>query len=109
MSSSRFPHPLVLLTGCIMAAAIGSHLLRAGEYERRDDPVTGRMTFYGTEVSRTARIEPVTPCGSVYVTEPFAAVLEMDAEGEFVCNYVGKIALPKNYGVFPLYRLARAG
>jgi uncharacterized ion transporter superfamily protein YfcC len=42
VSSSRFPHPLTLLTGCILAAALGSHLLPAGEYDRRDDPVTGR-------------------------------------------------------------------
>src|SRR3954469_5739047 len=42
MPSPRFPHPLVLLTGCILAAAIGSFLLPAGEYDRRDDPVTNR-------------------------------------------------------------------
>ncbi|MBX3485600.1 adenylate/guanylate cyclase domain-containing protein [Phenylobacterium sp.] len=71
------------------------------------DPVSRRMTFYGTEVSRTARIEPVTPSGSVYVTEPFAAVLEMEADHPFDCNYVGKTPLAKGYGVYPLYRLAR--
>jgi len=72
------------------------------------DPVTRRTTYYGTEVSRAARIEPVTPSGSVYVTEPFAAVLEMANDHPFVCNYVGKIALPKNYGIYPLYRLSRS-
>jgi class 3 adenylate cyclase/tetratricopeptide (TPR) repeat protein len=72
------------------------------------DPVTKRTTYYGSEVSRAARIEPVTPSGSVYVTEPFAAVLEMEADHPFVCNYVGKVALPKNYGIYPLYRLSRA-
>ncbi len=72
------------------------------------DPVSRRTTYYGTEVSRTARIEPVTPAGSVYVTEPFAAILEMEAANRFVCNYVGKTPLAKGYGVFPLYRLSRA-
>jgi adenylate cyclase len=72
------------------------------------DPVSARTTYYGTEVSRTARIEPVTPPGSVYVTEPFAAILEMEAANRFVCNYVGKTPLAKGYGVFPLYRLSRA-
>lgn len=72
------------------------------------DPVSRRTTYYGTEVSRAARIEPVTPSGSVYVTEPFAAVLEMDTDHPFACNYVGKIALPKGYGTYPLYRLKRA-
>ena len=36
------PHPLVLLTFCVILAAIASHLLPAGEYERRDDEETGR-------------------------------------------------------------------
>jgi class 3 adenylate cyclase/tetratricopeptide (TPR) repeat protein len=71
------------------------------------DPVTKRMNYYGTEVSKAARIEPVTPSGSVYVTEPFAAVLEMQNDHPFDCNYVGKIALPKGYGTYPLYRLSR--
>jgi class 3 adenylate cyclase len=71
------------------------------------DPVTERANYYGAEVSRAARIEPVTPPGTVYVTEPFAAVLEMEADDRFVCNYVGKTPLAKSYGVFPLYRLAR--
>jgi len=36
------PHPLVLLTACVILAAVASHLLPAGEYERRDDEATGR-------------------------------------------------------------------
>ena len=35
------PHPLVLLTGCVILAAVASHLLPAGEYDRRDDEATG--------------------------------------------------------------------
>ena len=51
-----FPHPLTLLTACILAAAIGSYLLPAGQYERRADPVTGRDvvvagTFHRVESS----------------------------------------------------------
>jgi uncharacterized ion transporter superfamily protein YfcC len=36
------PHPLALLSGCIVVAAILSYVLPAGEYERREDPSTGR-------------------------------------------------------------------
>ncbi|WP_293906843.1 adenylate/guanylate cyclase domain-containing protein [Phenylobacterium sp.] len=72
------------------------------------DPVTGRTTYYGSEVARAARIEPVTPPGSVYVTEPFAAILEMEPGHSFVCNYVGKVELPKGYGIYPLYHLKAA-
>jgi class 3 adenylate cyclase len=71
------------------------------------DPVTRRTTYYGSEVSRAARIEPITPSGAVYVTEPFAAVLEMEKDHPFTCAYVGKIALPKGYGTYPIYRLSR--
>ena len=42
MTRLSFPHPLTLLTACILAAAIGSYLLPAGQFERRADPVTGR-------------------------------------------------------------------
>jgi uncharacterized ion transporter superfamily protein YfcC len=38
----RIPHPLILLLGCLLAAALLSHLLPAGRYQRRDDPATGR-------------------------------------------------------------------
>ena len=38
----RVPHPLVLLTGCVIIAAAASHVLPAGEFDRRDDEATGR-------------------------------------------------------------------
>jgi len=39
---SRLPHPLVLLVGCVAIAAVLSYLVPAGQYERREDPGTGR-------------------------------------------------------------------
>ena len=36
------PHPLVLLTACVILAAVASHVLPAGEFDRRDDEATGR-------------------------------------------------------------------
>jgi len=38
----RVPHPLVLLTACVMLAALASYVLPAGQFDRRDDPTTGR-------------------------------------------------------------------
>lgn len=38
----RLPHPLALLTGCVLLAAAASYVLPAGQFERRDDPTTGR-------------------------------------------------------------------
>ena len=43
MSSVRFPHPLALLTACILIAAACSFLLPAGQYERHEDAATGRQ------------------------------------------------------------------
>ena len=38
----RFPHPLVLLVLCVLAAAILTWVLAPGEYERRADPAAQR-------------------------------------------------------------------
>jgi adenylate cyclase len=84
---------------------IGAHY---GPAYRTIDHITGRITYYGTEVSKAARIEPVTPPGAVFVTEPFAAILALEARGRFTCRYVGRIALAKKYGDYPMYRLSRA-
>jgi uncharacterized ion transporter superfamily protein YfcC len=62
-SRLRFPHPLTLLVGCVLLAAVLSWVLPAGKYQRRDDPSTGRSVVVpGT----FARVEP-HPVG------PFAA------------------------------------
>lgn len=72
-----------------------------------DDPVTGLPNYYGTEVSRAARVEPITPPGQVYVTEPMAAAIEMTCRDAYACRYVGRLALAKDFGVERIYRLER--
>ncbi len=42
MRTSRFPHPITLLVGCILLGAVLSYILPAGQYDRQDDPATGR-------------------------------------------------------------------
>jgi adenylate cyclase len=84
---------------------IGAHY---GPAYRTMDHITGRITFYGTEVSKAARIEPVTPPGAVFVTEPFAAILTLEARDRYVCRYVGRIPLAKKFGDYPMYRLTRS-
>jgi uncharacterized ion transporter superfamily protein YfcC len=42
MRRLTFPNPLTLLTCCVLLAAVLSHVLPAGQYDRRDDPVTAR-------------------------------------------------------------------
>lgn len=61
----RFPHPLVLLTGCVILAAALSYVLPAGQYQRQEDPATGReVVVAGTY----HRVDPA-PVG------PFAAMV----------------------------------
>jgi hypothetical protein len=72
-----------------------------------DDPVKGEPTFTGTHISRTARIEPVTPPGVVYVTEAFAAALELADTRELRCDYVGHMPAAKDYGRLRMYHLRR--
>ncbi|WP_108812521.1 tetratricopeptide repeat-containing protein [Sphingorhabdus sp. Alg231-15] len=81
---------------------IGVHY---GPAYQTKDLITGNTTFYGTEVSRAARIEPVTPPGAVFVTEPFAAILVLEASDRFKCRYVGNVEFAKGYGTYPIYRL----
>ena len=51
----RLPHPILLLLGGIVLATALTWLLPAGEFERRDDPVTGRrLVVAGTY----HRVEP---------------------------------------------------
>ena len=61
----------------------------------------------GSHVSRTARIEPVTPPAEVYVTEPFAAALVLSGHDRLACDYVGHMPAAKDFGQLRMYRLRR--
>jgi class 3 adenylate cyclase len=71
------------------------------------DPIRGVASYIGSHVSRTARIEPVTPPGAVYVTQAFAAALEL-AASNLRCDYVGHMPTAKDYGRLRMYRLRRS-
>lgn len=87
-----------------LALRLGGHF---GPVYRARDPILETHNYFGVHVSRAARIEPVTPEGSVYVTEPFAAMLALDPDHEFDCDYVGHQAAAKHYGDLPMYLLRR--
>lgn len=50
----RVPHPLVLLTGCVVLAAAASYVLPAGAFERRTDETGRSVVVAGTY----ERVEP---------------------------------------------------
>jgi DNA-binding SARP family transcriptional activator len=69
------------------------------------DPIAGARLFFGAGVTQTARIEPRTPEGEVYVTHPFAALAALAGDVSIVCQYVGTLPTAKGYGSLPLYAL----
>jgi class 3 adenylate cyclase len=81
--------------------------LHAGPVYEFIDPVTGDRTYGGTHVSRTARIEPITPPGQVYASEAFAAIAAAQRLPSFNFDYAGQTPMAKNYGTFPMYHMRR--
>ena len=82
--------------------------LHAGPAYEFMDPITNTRTYGGTHVSRTARMEPITPRGQVYASEAFAALAAAQAVSAFTCDYVGQIPLAKGYGTLPTYHVRMA-
>ncbi|HET8875796.1 MAG TPA: TRAFs-binding domain-containing protein [Casimicrobiaceae bacterium] len=82
--------------------------LHAGPVFRGFDPVMGREHFFGSSVTRAARIEPVTQPGTVYASEAFAAALAAAGQAGFTLEYIGRLPLAKAYGESTIYRLDRA-
>jgi class 3 adenylate cyclase len=81
--------------------------LHAGPVFRGFDPIMGRDNYFGSSVTKAARIEPVTPPGMVYASEAFAATLAATGQRDFTLEYVGQLALAKGYGASRIYRLER--
>ena len=93
--------------------------LHAGPVYTGQHPLTGRPIIYGSHVSRTARIEPITLPGNVYASQQFVALLtaeegahcaEQASRGRpcspwYACEYLGYQQLAKNYGNTPVYHL----
>jgi class 3 adenylate cyclase len=81
--------------------------LNAGPVFCGFDPVIGRDNYYGASVTRAARIEPVTPPGTVFASEAFAATLAATGSQGYAIEYVGRVGLAKSYGEARVYRLDR--
>jgi class 3 adenylate cyclase len=79
--------------------------LHAGPVYRIPDPIFPRDTFFGTNISFAARIEPATEPGQVYCSQTFAAFAACEGVRDFVCDPIGKKRLPKGAGTHPLYAL----
>jgi class 3 adenylate cyclase len=81
--------------------------LHTGPVFKGWDAIIGKDNYFGSHVSRAARIEPVTAPGCAFVSEQFAAALALAPRHDFVCEYLGLQPLAKDYDICPLYRLTR--
>ena len=86
-----------------LALRIGAHV---GPVFPLDEPVLRTRAFTGSHVSRTARVEPVTPPGEVYVTEPFAAA-SSSPRARRRLRLRRHMPAAKGYGHLRMYRLRR--
>ena len=82
--------------------------LHAGPAHPCFDPVLRRLTFLGSHVNRTARIEPIAEEGQIYASQAFAALVAAEGVKELVCDYVGQRQLAKSFGAFPVFLVRRA-
>ena len=81
--------------------------LDAGAVFEIRDPILKSTAFTGSHIMRTARLEPSTPPGEVYVTEAFAALVTLLEPRDLTCEYVGMMKTAKNYGRLRTYLLRR--
>jgi class 3 adenylate cyclase len=81
---------------------IGLHF---GPVYKLYDQLIKDFTYSSNDVTKTARIEPVTPPGEIFGTEPFVAMLELEGEGWAGFDYAGTISSAKNYGAFRMFHV----
>jgi len=80
----RLPHPLILLLGGVAVAAALTWVLPAGEFDRRDDPATGRRVVVAGTYHLVAP-SPVGPIGAaVAVPRGFVEAADVVAVVLFV-------------------------
>ena len=79
--------------------------LHAGPVFCGFDPIMGRDNYFGSSVTKTARIEPVTPPGAIYASENFVATLAAAGQDQYAFEYMGRLELAKGYGESRIYRL----
>jgi class 3 adenylate cyclase len=93
-SSLALDEPLMLRIG-----------LHYGPVYKLYDHLAQTVTYASTDVTKTARIEPVTPPGEIFGTEPLVAMLELEGEHWARYRYAGTIPSAKGYGAFRMFHI----
>ncbi len=82
--------------------------LHFGPMEHAYDAVEKRPTIFGAGLTFAARIEPITPPGSVLVSEAVVSEAALRGEKRFYFDYAGKLELAKGYGRHRMFLARRA-
>ncbi|MDP2804728.1 MAG: adenylate/guanylate cyclase domain-containing protein [Gallionellaceae bacterium] len=69
------------------------------------DHFAQKYTYSSSDVIKAARIEPVTPPGEIFGTEPFVAMLEIEDAHWAAPVYAGTISSAKNFGAFRMFHI----
>ncbi len=79
--------------------------LDAGPIFSYHDKVADSTDVCGKYVIRAARMEPITPPGEIYASESFAALAASRGVDQAEFAYAGRIRLPKDFGIIPVYHV----
>jgi len=84
-----------------------------GEFQSAQDPFQNRLSYFGKEIIRAARIEPITEPGHVWVTpiEKEFIKRRQDAERAHLIEFIdrGKLELAKKFEADHLFEIVRIG
>ncbi|MEW5922776.1 MAG: hypothetical protein AB1746_02180 [Candidatus Zixiibacteriota bacterium] len=98
-----------IFKSCVLNSRISIH---EGEFIDARDPFQNRKGFFGNEIVRAARLEPITPPGKVWVTEEIKSRLisRWNNDGrDKVFKFLnrGIVKLAKAFGTARIYELTR--
>lgn len=80
-----------------------------GEAEIFDDPILGAINLFGVNINTTARIEPVTRAGEIFVTKEFKDNFSRLPGTSNICfDELGIIELAKSFGELEVFRLRKS-
>ena len=81
--------------------------VHAGPVFQQHDKILNRDNFFGYHVSYAARLEPVTRPGAVFATDAFVAVINIKDIKSVNFEYVGRVKLPKDFGICETFKLIK--
>ena len=81
--------------------------MHAGPVFEGFDPILSKKAFFGSTLTRAARMEPVTPVGEIYVSGAFAALAVFEDLKGVRCEYVGHMPTAKSYGCMRMFHLKK--